>query len=57
MFNSAEHPHRVDFHSIRTVEFWAFWALMAGCFAIGFIPKRHKAPQAAAEARPPAEAA
>jgi YkoY family integral membrane protein len=37
-FNSAEHPHRVDFHNWTRPEFWAFWVLMLVCFLIGFIP-------------------
>jgi YkoY family integral membrane protein len=41
-FNSAEHPHVVDFHSPTTPEFWIFWLLMLGCFATGFLPKRHR---------------
>lgn len=57
LFNSKDHPHRLDFHSVRTIEFWAFWLLMAGCFAIGFIPKRHKPAEASGSSQPPAEAA
>jgi YkoY family integral membrane protein len=30
----------LDFHSVSSPAFWTFWALMAICFAIGFIPKR-----------------
>ena len=41
-FNSAEHPHRVDFHDFRSVAFWVFWLLMIGCFCLGFIPHRDK---------------
>lgn len=39
-FNSAEHPHVVDFHNFTRIEFWVFWLSMAGCLAIGFTPKR-----------------
>ncbi|HYO11016.1 MAG TPA: hypothetical protein VER17_18775 [Tepidisphaeraceae bacterium] len=38
--NSAEHPHRVDFHSPSSPAFWTFWILMVACFCVGFIPKR-----------------
>ncbi len=37
-FNSAEHPHRLDFHSFREPEFWVFWVAMLVCFMIGFLP-------------------
>lgn len=46
-FNSAEHPHRIDFHDFGSPAFWAFWIIMLACFAIGFIPKRDKAGAAA----------
>ena len=46
MFNSGDH-HRLDFHNPRTPEFWVFWVLMAGCFAVGFIPQRQKTGTAA----------
>lgn len=46
-FNSAEHPHRVDFHKpfldpgyTANPAFWLFWILMVICFCIGFIPPR-----------------
>jgi YkoY family integral membrane protein len=55
--NPSDGPHRVDFHDIRRVEFWVFWILMAGCFVIGFIPKRHHPDQAAKEPKSAAEAA
>jgi YkoY family integral membrane protein len=42
-FNSAAHPHRVNFHDVRTAEFWVFWVAMLASFAVGFIPK-HKRP-------------
>jgi YkoY family integral membrane protein len=47
-FNSAAHPHRVDFHDFRAPEFWVFWLLMIACFCVGFIPKGRK------DAAPPA---
>jgi YkoY family integral membrane protein len=55
--NPAHGPHRVDFHNIRTIEFWVFWLLMAACFAVGFIPKREKAGASDDVAQPPAAAA
>ncbi|MGL4514198.1 MAG: TerC family protein [Lacipirellulaceae bacterium] len=42
-FNSAEHPHVVDFHDWRHPAFWAFWVSMASCFAVGFLPKKRAA--------------
>jgi YkoY family integral membrane protein len=35
----------LDFHSPTSPVFWSFWALMALCFAVGFIPQK-KAPPA-----------
>jgi predicted tellurium resistance membrane protein TerC len=40
LFNSAEHPHRIDFHSYHRPEFWAFWGLMIAAFCVGFLPKK-----------------
>lgn len=40
-FNTAEHPHVVDFHDIAKPEFWIFWVSMAACLALGFLPKRN----------------
>ncbi len=37
-FNSAEHPHVVDFHHFSRPEFWLFWISMLVCLAIGFLP-------------------
>ena len=51
-FNSAEHPHRLDFHNYYNAAFWVFWGLMIVSFAIGFIPKK-RPPQPAAIGRPP----
>jgi YkoY family integral membrane protein len=42
-FNSKEHPHNIDFHSPRAIEFWLFWGAMAASFAIGFLPKKQSA--------------
>lgn len=56
-FNSAAHPHRVDFHDFRSLAFWAFWTLMLVCFAIGFIPKKSRAGEPKKLERSPAEAA
>jgi len=38
-------PHLLNFHAVRRPEFIAFWALMAACFLIGFVPKKGRAPQ------------
>lgn len=40
-FNSPEHPHRLDFHSVSHPAFWIFWGLMVVCFAIGFLPSKN----------------
>ena len=39
-FNTPDHPHYFDFHSISSPSFWIFWVLMAATFATGFLPKR-----------------
>jgi YkoY family integral membrane protein len=39
-FNSPEHPHRVDFHSLHSPAFWIFWVLMLACFGFGFLPEK-----------------
>ncbi len=39
-FNSVEHPHVIDFHSISRPEFWLFWIGMLGSLAFGFLPKK-----------------
>ena len=39
-FNTQEHPHRLDFHSVYSPTFWIFWLLMLACILVGFIPKR-----------------
>ncbi len=41
-FNTAEHPHVIDFHDYRNPAFWAFWFSMLGCLAYGFVPKKAK---------------
>jgi YkoY family integral membrane protein len=41
-FNSAEHPHVVDFHDWQNPAFWVFWGLMALSFCVGFLPSRKK---------------
>ena len=44
-FNSAEHPHRVNFHDPGSAAFWTFWIIMAICIGYGFLPRRtHTAP-------------
>jgi YkoY family integral membrane protein len=44
-FNSAEHPHVVDFHNISRPEFWVFWIAMLACLAVGFFRKGTDAPE------------
>ncbi len=44
LVNSAEHPHRLDFHSPSSPAFWAFWTTMLVCLAVGFIPKGRSRP-------------
>ncbi len=41
-FNSAEHPHVVDFHNLSRPEFWIFWIAMLACLAIGFLPPKSR---------------
>jgi predicted tellurium resistance membrane protein TerC len=41
-FNSAEHPHVVDFHDPASHAFWIFWGLMVVCIGIGFLPRKHR---------------
>ena len=40
--NSAEHPHRVDFHDWHSPAFWLFWSAMLLCLGYGFIPKKRR---------------
>jgi YkoY family integral membrane protein len=40
--NTASHPHLADFHSPASPLFWTFWALMAVCIAIGFLPQKDR---------------
>lgn len=42
LFNSPEHPHRLDFHSLSHPAFWVFWGLMIVCFCVGFLPSRSR---------------
>ena len=43
-----EHFHgALDFHSYHSPAFWAFWGLMALCFAAGFLPPREESGAAA----------
>jgi YkoY family integral membrane protein len=44
-FNTAQQPHRVNFHSYGDLAFWVFWSLMVLCFAVGFIPHRKDSPR------------
>ncbi len=39
-FNSPDHPHRLDFHSLSNPAFWVFWMTMLACFLYGFIPAK-----------------
>ncbi len=41
-FNTPAHPHRLDFHSPSSPAFWVFWALMAICLAVGFVPRKKR---------------
>lgn len=41
-FNTDPHNHVVDFHSPRDMAFWIFWLLMLACFAVGFVPQKHR---------------
>jgi YkoY family integral membrane protein len=41
-FNSADHPHVVDFHDWKHPAFWAFWLSMIASFGVGFLPKRRR---------------
>jgi YkoY family integral membrane protein len=43
-FNTAEHPHAVDFHSPGNPAFWIFWIAMLACFCTGFLPQKKKTP-------------
>ncbi len=39
-FNSAAHPHAVNFHDYSRPEFWIFWMSMLVALGVGFIPSR-----------------
>ena len=36
-------PHLLDFHDLRRPECIAFWAIMAACFGLGFVPRKTEA--------------
>jgi YkoY family integral membrane protein len=36
-------PHLLDFHDLRRPECIAFWAIMAACFGLGFVPRKAQA--------------
>lgn len=36
-------PHLLDFHDLRRPECIAFWAVMAACFGLGFVPRKGEA--------------
>ena len=40
--NTPENPHLVDFHSPSNAAFWIFWASMALCCAVGFVPAKKR---------------
>jgi YkoY family integral membrane protein len=40
--NSAEHPHRVNFHDTTSPAFWTFWIIMLLCIGFGFLPSKDK---------------
>jgi YkoY family integral membrane protein len=42
-FNSEQQPTRADFHNSASPLFWVFWAVMAICIAIGFLPQKRQA--------------
>jgi len=46
-FNSADHPHRVDFHDHTHPAFWVFWISMALCIAFGFTARKSSATESA----------
>lgn len=41
--NTPAHPHLANFHSAESPAFWVFWAAMAGCLAVGFLPSKKRA--------------
>jgi YkoY family integral membrane protein len=49
-FNSAEHPHRLNFHSLSSPAFWVFWMAMVACFTYGFLQPKNSAPRVSREA-------
>ncbi len=49
-FNTAEHPHRLNFHDWQHPEFWIFWGLMVASFCVGFIrPRSRHSPKSESE--------
>jgi YkoY family integral membrane protein len=40
--NTAEHPHRVNFHDTSSPAFWTFWIVMVICIGYGFLPKNKR---------------
>ena len=40
--NTPADPHRINFHSPSSPEFWIFWILMVACFSVGFIKPKPK---------------
>lgn len=48
-FNTEEHPHAVNFHSLSDPAFWIFWGLMGLAFCVGFLPGKKKDLSAVAE--------
>jgi len=43
LFNTSDHPGRVNFHNPDSVAFWVFWVLMLASFCAGFLPQRKHA--------------
>ena len=41
-FNSGDGPDVLNFHSTHSAAFWAFWLIMVACFALGFLPRKHR---------------
>lgn len=44
--NTAEEPHRVNFHDTASPAFWMFWATMTICIVYGFLPHNKRRQEA-----------
>jgi YkoY family integral membrane protein len=47
VFNTPQHPDRVNLHSPSSAWFWVFWGLMLAAFCFGFLP--HEKPARASK--------